>query len=65
MISLVICYIIFKTRISLRGIMNRGAHLLATGPAGVEARFVRASMLLLDGISVRGQSKREREGSLV
>ena len=43
--------------------MNRGAHLLATGPAGVEGRFVREIMLLLDGISVEGQSTRERDGS--
>ena len=63
MISFVICYIIFKTRISLKEHMNGGAHLLATGPAGVEGRFVRAIMLLLDGISVRGQSTRESEGS--
>ena len=41
--------------------MNRGAHLLATGPAGVEGRFVREIMLLLDGISVGGtKHKRER-----
>ena len=38
-----------------------GAHLLATGPAGVEGRFVREIMLLLDGISVGGTKyKRER-----
>ena len=43
--------------------MNRGAHLLATGPAGVEGRFVREIMLLLDGISVARQSTREGEGS--
>ena len=43
--------------------MNRAAHLLATGPAGVKGRFVREIMLLLDGISVGGQSTREREGS--
>ena len=45
--------------------MNKGAHLLATGPAGVEGRFVREIMLLLDGISLGGggQSKREREGA--
>ena len=42
--------------------MNRGAHLLATGPAGVEGRLVREKMLLLDGISVGGQGTREREG---
>ena len=38
-------------------------HLLATGPAGVEGRLVREIMLSLDGISVGGQSTREREGS--
>ena len=44
--------------------MNRGAHLLATGPAGVEGMFVREIMLLLDGISVGGgHSTREREGA--
>ena len=42
--------------------MNRGAHLLATGSAGVEGRFVREIMLSLDGISVGGQSTKEREG---
>ena len=62
-ISFVICYIIFKTRINFREHMNRGAHLLATGPAGFEGRFVREIMLLLEGISVEGQSTREREGS--
>ena len=40
-----------------------GAHLLATGPAGVEGRFVRDIMLLLDGINVGGQSTRERKDS--
>ena len=39
--------------------MNRGAHLLATGPAGVNGRFVREIILLLDGISVGGQSTKE------
>ena len=43
--------------------MNRDAHLLATGPAGVEDRFLRDFCLLLNGISVAGQSTREREGS--
>ena len=43
--------------------MNTGAHMLATGPAGVEGRFVKDIMLLLDGISVAGQSTRERKGS--
>ena len=52
MISFVICYIIFKTRINFKEHMNRGAHLLATRPAGVEGRFVWEIMLLLDGISV-------------
>ena len=47
----------------LKGHMKRGAHLLASGPAGVEVRFVREIMLLLDGISVGGQSTGEREGS--
>ena len=56
-------YIIFKTRIRFKEHMNRGAHLLATGPAGVEGRFVREIMLLLYGISVGGQSTRERKGS--
>jgi hypothetical protein len=37
--------------------------LLATGHAGVEGRFVREIMLSLDGISVGGQSTRERKGS--
>ena len=41
--------------------MNRGTHLLATGPAVVEGRFVREIMLLLEGISVWGQSTGERE----
>ena len=41
--------------------MNRGAHLLATGSACVEGKFVREVMLSLDGISVGGQSTRERE----
>ena len=35
--------------------------MLANGPAGVKVRFVREIMLLLDGISVGGQSTRERE----
>ena len=58
-----ICYITFKTKISFKEHMKRGAHLLAPGLAGVEGRFVREIMLLLDGISVGGQSTREREGS--
>ena len=32
--------------------MNKGAHLLATGSAGVMGRFVREIMLALDGINV-------------
>ena len=38
----------------------RGAYLLALGPGDVEGRFVREIMLLLDGISVGGQSTRDR-----
>ena len=60
-ISFVICYIILKTRISFKDHMNRGDHMLPTGPAGVEGRFVREIILLLDGISVGGKSTRERE----
>ena len=59
-ISFVICYITFKTRISFKEHMKRGAHLLAPGPAGVEGRFVKEIMLLLDGISVWG-TKHKRE----
>ena len=43
--------------------MKKGAHLLAPGPAGVDGRFVREIMLLLDEISVGGQSTGEREYS--
>ena len=43
--------------------MNRCAHLLVTGLAGVDGRFVKEIMMLLDGISVGGQSRREKEGS--
>ena len=43
--------------------MKWGAHLLVPGPAGVEVRFVREIMLLMDGISVGGKNTREREGS--
>ena len=43
--------------------MQRGDHVLAPGPAGVEGGFVREFMLLLDGISVGGQSTQEKEGS--
>ena len=62
-ISFGICYITLKTSIRFKEHMKRGAHLLAPGPAGVEDRFVRELMLLLEGISVGGQSTREREGS--
>ena len=41
--------------------MKRGAHMLVPGPAGFKGRFVREIMLLLDGISVRGQSSRDGE----
>ena len=41
--------------------MNRVDHLLATGPVGVEGRFVREVMLWLDGIRMGGQSTRDRE----
>ena len=63
MISFVIFYITFKTRISFKEHMKGGAHLLAPGPAGVEGRFVKEIMLLLYGISVGGQSIRKRKGS--
>ena len=63
MISFVICYITFKTRISFKEHLKRAAYLLAPGPAGVEGRFVRKIMLVMDGISVGGQIRREREGS--
>ena len=43
--------------------MTRGAHLLAPGPENVEGGFVREFMLLLDWISVGGQSTQEKEGS--
>ena len=61
--SFAICYYTFKTRIRFKENMKKGAHLLAHGPASVEGGFVRELMLLLDGISVGGQSTREREGS--
>ena len=41
--------------------MNRGGHVLTTGPAGVKGSFVGGIMLLLDGISVGGQNTRERK----
>ena len=59
-VSFVICYITFKTRIMFKEHMKRGTHLLAPGPAGVEGRFVREIMSLLDGISVGGQNTRHR-----
>ena len=61
--SFVICCIVFKTRISFNKNMKRGAHLPAPAPEDVKGGFVREFMLLLDGISVGGQSKQEREGS--
>ena len=51
------------SKISFKEHMKRGVHLLAPGLPGVEGRFVREIMLLLDGISVGGKSTREREGS--
>ena len=60
-IRIVICCIAFKTRISFKKHMNRGAHLMAPGPKFVEGGFVREFMLLLDGISVVRQSTQERE----
>ena len=62
-ISLAVCYISLKTRIRFKEHIKRGAHLLAPGPVGVKGRFGREIMLLLDGISVGGQSTRGREGS--
>ena len=59
-ISFVICYITFKTRISFKEHMKRGAHLLAPGPTGVEGRFVREIMLLLDRISVGGKAQESK-----
>ena len=58
-----LCYITFKTRISFKEHMKRGAHLLAPGPAGVEGRFVREIISLLDGIPVGGQNTKGRQGS--
>ena len=40
-ISFVICYIAFRTRISLLKHMKRGAQLLAPGPEDVKGGFVR------------------------
>ena len=62
-ISFAICYITFKARINIKDHMKRVAHVLATGPAGVEGGFVGELMLLLDGISVTGQRTRKREVS--
>ena len=59
-ISFAIFYITFKTRIIFKEHMKRGACLLPPGPAGVEVRFVRKFMLLLDGISMEGQGTRDR-----
>ena len=42
--------------------MKTGAHLLAPGPAGVEGRFVREIMLLLDVISVGGTKHKREKG---
>ena len=57
-ISFVICYIAFKTSISFKKHMKRGAHLLAPGPGDVEGVGTEM-VLLLDGISVGGQSIQE------
>ena len=51
-ISFVNCYIAFKTRISFKKQMKRGAHLLAPGPEDIKGGFVREFMLLLVGIIV-------------
>ena len=61
-VSFVICYITFKTRISFKEHIKRGAHLLAPGPAGVKGRFVKEIMLLLDGISVGGTKHKREKG---
>ena len=62
-INFAIYYIAFKTRISFKKHMKRGAYLLAPGPEDVKGRFVREFMLLLHGISVGGKITREREDS--
>ena len=49
--------------ISFKEHMKKGGHLLAPGLAVVKGRFFREIMLLLGGISVGGQSTREREDS--
>ena len=58
--SFAICCITFKTRIRFKENLKKSAHLLAHGPASVKGGFVREFVLLLEGISVQGQS---REGS--
>ena len=55
-LSFVTCYIALKTRISFQKHMKKGSHLLPPGPEDVKGGFVREFMLLLDGISVGGQS---------
>ena len=62
-ISFVICYIAFKTRISFKKHMKRGAHLLAPGPEDVKGGFVRE--FIVAGWDQCGGTKhrREREGS--
>ena len=55
-----ICYITFKTRISFKKHMKRGAHLLTPGHEDVKGRFVRDFMYLLDG-SVWGDKEHKRE----
>ena len=54
-----IFYITFKTRISFMKHMKRGA----PRPEDVKGGFVREFMMLLNGTSVGGQSKQERDGS--
>ena len=63
MISFVICYIAFKTRIRFKKHMKKVAHRLAPGPEDVEGGFLREFMLLLVWISVGAQSTQDREGS--
>ena len=59
-IRFVICYIAFKTSISFKKHMKRGAHLLAPGPENVKGGFVREFMLLWMG-SVLGGKAHKRE----
>ena len=61
-ISSIISYITFKTRISFKKHVKKGAHLIAPGSKDVKGGFVREFMLLLDGISVRGKSTQIRKG---